>query len=142
MIVQKSYTELFELNKVSGLYIRKKPDNKISEALKKFSEKQLAKRFEEYNDEIDDLQLNNCLTDDTKKGAIMKDEKGGRMYSVAGEMKLKADIKNLNKKQVEIHSRIVEDIDDLIKELDEYEVEAFSGIIIPAIVEGKTNKKK
>ena len=73
MILKKSYQQLFELNAKIGSYVKKHPENKISEALKKFSEKQLSKRFEDYNDEVDDLQINNCLADDAKQGAIMKD---------------------------------------------------------------------
>lgn len=138
MTLQKSYNQLLDLNGIIGSYIKKHPDDKISEAAKKFSEKQLVKRFEDYNDEVDDLQRNNCLTDDAKKGAIMKDERGERMYSIAGETKLKAEIKLLKEKKVEIHSRIVEDIDDLIKDLNETEKEAFEGIFIPAAISEKS----
>lgn len=132
MIVKKTYTQLFGINSIGGIYTKKNDDNKISEALKKFCEKQLKKHFEEYNDKLDDLRINNCLTD-CKNGAIIRDERGNRMFSVAGEIKLKSDIKKLNNETVEIHSRIVEDIDDLITQLNENEKEAFSGIIIPAV---------
>lgn len=133
MKIKKTYSELINANILMGNYIKKnESDNKICAAIKIFT-KQLKVCFEEFNDEKDTLQINNCMTvpEGEKKGAIIKDEFGNRAFSPEGELKLKAELKELLKKEVEIHARIPEGIDNLIAELDEDELEAFSGIVIP-----------
>ena len=131
MKIKKTYTELFELNTIGGAYIQKHPGDKLSEGIAKFFNKQIKAFFEDYNDKLDDLQRDNCLVDNTKHGAIIKDEKGGRMYSIEGEKSLKAAVKKLNEETVELNTRIVENISGLIPFLTDAEKEAFSGLLIP-----------
>ena len=127
---KKTYGQLIEANIHMGGYLQKhKEENKICVSIKNFS-KQLQKVFEEYNDDRDTLQLNNCAVDEKTK-VILKDEKGNRQFTVEGEIKLKKDLKDLLLKEVEIHSRIPEGIDELIAGLTEEEKEAFAGIVIP-----------
>jgi hypothetical protein len=107
-------------------------ENKLCSAIKKFT-KQLEKIFNDFNENKDDLQIDNCLTytEGKEKGAIMKDEKGNRLYSKEGERALKKSLKEEMEKSIDIHARIPEGIDDLIVELEDYEKESFSGLIIP-----------
>lgn len=128
MIVKRSYNQMFEFNIIAGGYIEKYPDNKLTEHLKKFCEKQLKKIFEQYADEKDDLQIKNCLIDDKTKAIIYVDKQ--RQFSQEGELKLKSELKELNKKEVDVHSRIIEGIDYLIDLLTEDEKESFTGILI------------
>ena len=131
MKIKKKYSELIIANIVMGEYLKKHVDkeNKICASIKNFT-KQLTQIFENYNDEKDTLQLNNCAVDEKTK-VILKDEKGNRQFTVEGEIKLKGEIKELNKKEVEFHSRIAEGIEDLIAELTDEEKETFEGIVIP-----------
>lgn len=134
MKIKKTYLELINFNQVAAAYLdkNKEAENKLCSAIKQFS-KQLKNIFEEYNDERDNLQLNNCLVymEGQMKNAVMKDEKGNRMFSVEGEKKLKKELKELIYKEVECHARIPESIDALLPTLTEIELEVFNGIIIP-----------
>lgn len=127
MKVERTYAQLFALDVVSANYRKNNPDNKITACLTNFN-KQLKKHFEEYFDEQDNLQINNCLTDEKTKAIIYVDKE--RQFSQDGERKLKQDIKELKKKKVFIHSRIAEDVSDLINKLTEEEKEVFSEIVI------------
>ena len=125
MKVQKTYSELIRFNIAAQNYLSKNTDNKICAAIKTF-QKQLQTIFDNYNDERDTLQINNCAVDD--KGIIVKNEKGERQFTPQGELKLKADLKDLLNISVEIHSRIADcDYSDLTDD----EKKLFSEIVIP-----------
>lgn len=132
MKTKKTYLELIKFNAVAGVYLEKnkESENKICVALKNVIKKQVVKHFENYNEEVDILQLNNCATDE-KTRVILKDEKGNRQFTVEGELKLKKESKLLLAQTVEMHQRIPEGIDDLIAKLTDEEKEYFSGIVIP-----------
>lgn len=141
MKIQKDYRELLNYHTVSGIYIEKnkkktaeidpekESENKIVASIKRFN-KQMPAIFDVYNDLRDDMQLNNCSVDEKTK-VILKDKDGNRQYTVAAEKKLKQELKDLIVQKVECHARIAEGIDDLILTLNEAELEAFSGIVIP-----------
>lgn len=140
MKIKKTYTELIEFASISNnySYLEKDNENKLVSAINLIN-KQLKGIFEEYNDERDTIQINMCLVDDITQ-AILYDVIPGtngqpatreKRYSVSGMIKLKDAIKKLNKKQVQIHSRIVEGIEDLISTLTDDERIAFSELIIP-----------
>lgn len=140
MIIKKTYLQLIEFNIASGKYLMAKgsEDNKLSSAIKLIN-KQLGKIFEDYNDEVDTIKLNNCLVDnetqailyDIIPGVNGRESTRERKYSVSGQIKIKSELKNLGKKQVQIHSRIVENCEDLISKLTDDQKEAFSELIIP-----------
>src|SRR3990170_3280276 len=133
MKIQKTYLELINFNQVAAVYldrcIKKEAENKLFSAIKQFS-KQLKNIFENYNDERDNLQLNNCSVDEKTK-IILKDDKGNRQFTIEAEKKLKKELKELLQVKIECHARIPESIDELISELTETEREVFSAIIIP-----------
>lgn len=142
MKTEKTYTELFDFNIVALAYLDKHKDqeNKLCALLNNFVSKQLRKIFNEYNDEKDTLQLNNCAVDDKTKVILYTEstnEHGQkvrlRQFTVEAELKLKKEIKELNKQKVEVHLRTSEGIEGLIEELTEDEKEAFSGIVIPLL---------
>lgn len=132
MKVQKTILELQNFDIVSGAYIEKNKglENILISSIRRFR-KQLKNIYEEYNDERDNLQLTHCLKDEKRQQAIMKDEHGNRQYSEAGEKALKAAIKELNKKPIEVHSRITEGVEAIIPSLTEIEKEVFSELVIP-----------
>lgn len=132
MTIEKTYKELFILNNISKNYISKNPENiknKLGESILKFSQKQLQPIFDEYNDEVDNFQIKNCLTD-PNTNAILYIEGKTRQFSIEGELKLKSDIKEFSNKKVEINSMIIDGIDNIILELTDFEKEVFSGIFI------------
>ncbi len=142
MIIKKTYSELFIYNQVGGAYLQKNPENKVSAAIIKFADKQLKQIFTDYEDELDNLRLNNCLVDEKTRAVLHKERKlidangkeiivMDRQFSPEGEIKLKGEIKELNKVGVDVHSRILDGIDDLIKLMTDEEKEAFSEIFIP-----------
>ncbi|HJY63371.1 MAG TPA: hypothetical protein VJ455_04380 [Ignavibacteria bacterium] len=133
MKIQKTYFELINFNQVAEVYldrcIKKEAENKLCSAIKQFS-KQLKNIFENYNDERDNLQLNNCSVEEKTK-VILKDDKGNRQFTIEAEKKLKKELKELLLTKIECHARVPEGIDELIAELTEMERAVFSGIIIP-----------
>src|SRR3972149_7787677 len=131
MKIQRTYLELITFNQVAAAYIEKnkEAENKLCSSIKQFS-KQLKNIFENYNDERDNLQLNNCSVEEKTK-VILKDDKGNRQFTIEAEKKLKKELKELLLTKIECHARVPEGIDELIAELTEMERAVFSGIIIP-----------
>lgn len=126
--VLKSYEQLALANKLMENYVSQKNDNKLTQAIYKFS-KQLRVILEDYNDKIDTIQLMNCLTDPTSK-AILKDESGNRQFTIEATLKLKQEYKKLLKEEVEITPIILDGVEEIVPQLSELEKEVFSGIVI------------
>lgn len=124
----KTYGELLVLNKTFEGYAIRNPEDKLTAAIKKFYIKQFSGVLADYNDKLDTLRIINCLTDPITK-AILRDEKGEKLFSIEGSLKFKEDCKKILKEEVKIIPFILEGIDDLA--LLEEERELFSGIIIP-----------
>src|SRR3990172_8221284 len=114
MKIQRTYLELINFNQVAAAYIEKnkEAENKLCSAIKQFS-KQLKNIFENYNDERDNLQLNNCSVEEKTK-VILKDDKGNRQFTIEAEKKLKKELKELLLTKIECHARVPEGIDELI----------------------------
>lgn len=141
---KRTYLDAFELRIVGLPYIDKQGDekDKIAAGLIKLM-KQVNDHIDEYNNCIDDFQLDNCSTypDGPKKGSIIyeegTDEKGrktrNRVFTPEAEKIVKKAGKDLLKKEIIFHSRIIENIDpELIKKLTDRERECFAGLVIPA----------
>jgi hypothetical protein len=71
-------------------------DTKVSQKLGKIAKK-LTKYVEEYNDQVEEIRIDNASTDD--KGVILKEEKGGYKFSKDGLKKVMKQIKELNEKE-------------------------------------------
>lgn len=132
MKVKRNFIHLQNFDVLGSGYIEKNKgiENLLTSAIGKFT-KQLKAVYEDYNDERDNLQLQHCLKDEKRQQAIMKDDQDRRMYSEAGEKALKASLKELNKREWELHSRIPEGVEALVPQLTEIEKEFFSELIIP-----------
>jgi len=154
MVLKKSYLELFQFESVGSAYIANvaaksetsnqiKIEDKLCVQIKNVF-KQIVKIRETYNEEVDRLQTNNCMT--YPEGhkfhkAIMYEEvkmPDGTMgrqkqFNPEGELKLKKELKVLLDEKVDIHSRIPEGVEEFIKDLSDYEKEVFSGLVIPEI---------
>lgn len=71
-------------------------DTKVSQKLGKIAKK-LTKYIDEYNEQIEEIRIDNASTDD--KGVILKEEKGGYKFSKEGLKKVMKQIKELNEKE-------------------------------------------
>lgn len=149
MKVQKIYLDIFALRMLGAGYLKRHEgkENKLCDAFKAFS-KQYKGIDETYEEAVDDIGRNNCITikGGEKDGAIVydnipiKNEKGEqigvqqkRCFNPEGERKMKAELKALLNKTITVHARIAEgdDVPGLIEKLTDDEKRAFSEIIIP-----------
>ncbi len=71
-------------------------DTKVSQKLNKIAKK-LEKYVNNYNEEIEEIRIDNASTDDN--GVILKEEKGGYKFGKDGLKKLLNQIKELNEKE-------------------------------------------
>lgn len=94
MKTYKDLTNLIaDLNSVIGTQ-----ETKTQKKLFKLYER-VKPNHEAYQSEIENLRLDNAATDD--KGILLMDEKGGYQFTKEGVKKLRLDIENLNKKEIE-----------------------------------------
>lgn len=73
-------------------------ENKVQKKLFKLYER-LKPSHDIYISAIEELRLDNSATDE--KGIMLMDEKGGYQFTKEGVKKLRADIENLNAKEIE-----------------------------------------
>lgn len=71
-------------------------DTKVSQKLGKVAKK-LEKYVNEYNEQIEEIRIDNASTDD--KGVILKEEKGGYKFSKEGLKNVMKQIKELGEKE-------------------------------------------
>jgi hypothetical protein len=94
MKTYKDLTNLIaDLNSVIGTQ-----ETKTQKKLFKLYER-VKSHHEAYQLEVENLRLDNAATDD--KGILLTDEKGGYQFTKEGLKKLRLDIENLNKKEIE-----------------------------------------
>jgi hypothetical protein len=94
MKTYKDLTNLIaDLNSVIGTQ-----ETKTQKKLFKLYER-VKSHHEAYQSEIEVLRLDNAATDD--KGILLTDDKGGYQFTKEGVKKLRLDIENLNKKEIE-----------------------------------------
>ena len=94
MKTYKDLTNLIaDLNAVIGTQ-----ETKTQKKLFKLYER-VKSHHEAYQSEIEVLRLDNAATDD--KGILLTDDKGGYQFTKEGLKKLRLDIENLNKKEIE-----------------------------------------
>jgi transcriptional regulator of heat shock response len=95
-----TYKNLLELvnnlnNEVVNQQV-KGQDTKVSQKLGKVAKK-LEKYVNEYNEQIEEIRIDNASTDD--KGVILKEEKGGYKFSKDGLKKVMKQLKELGEKE-------------------------------------------
>ena len=94
MKTYKDLTNLIaDLNSVIGTQ-----ETKTQKKLFKLYER-VKSHHEAYQSEVENLRLDNSATDD--KGILLTDDKGGYQFTKEGVKKLRLDIENLNKKEIE-----------------------------------------
>ncbi len=122
--MRKTYLELFELNQFAGQWLKKNEgESKMSYAIKKIG-KRLKTIFEDYNEAINELGINNCSVDE--KQNIIKDAKGELVFTKENLIKKNKESKAFLNTQVEIEPYICTEIPELTEE----EKEVFEGILI------------
>lgn len=94
-----TYKQLLELvNELNQATINqqvKGEDTKVSQKLSKIGKK-LQKYVDEYNDQVEEIRIDNASTDD--KGVLLKEEKGYK-FSKEGLKKVMKQVKELNEKE-------------------------------------------
>jgi hypothetical protein len=94
--VQKKYSDLvLSINIINAIIGGQ--ETKIQKKLQKFYEKALKPHHDSYNEQAEELRLDNAATDD--KGVLLLDEKGGYRYNKEGRKKLEQDFKKLSEKE-------------------------------------------
>jgi len=122
MKVSKTYREIFELSHIIQGRIDIGKEDKLTTVLKTFVKKQYTPAIDNYNEMIADFNIDFCSTD--KDGNIIKDEKGGFVFTKENLKQRNAKVKELLEKTYEFDTRFVEMPDNLTEE----EKEAFSGL--------------
>ena len=98
---QKKYSDLIlSINIINAIIGGQ--ETKIQKKLQKFYEKALKPHHDSYNEQLEELRLDNAATDD--KNILLLDEKGGYKYTKEGIKKLEKDIKALAQKEFEYKS--------------------------------------
>jgi len=124
-----TFKKVNELLQLTGNYIARNPNTKLTYAMKKVYKDSLAKPLDTFKEAVEDLRIDNCLTDE-KTGAILKDDKGQYQYTKEGTKAFKVAAKALqekwDEKEIEVTPFIVKEIPELSQE----EIEAFTGIFI------------
>lgn len=83
-------------------YLQTHPeDNKLRYALNR-TMKSASRVLGEYQDGVEEININNCLAADDGKGAILKDTRGDYQFSKEGALKRKTQIGELFRKKISL----------------------------------------
>lgn len=129
MKINLTYLDVIKLNAEIGVYLKKegfldengyteKPKTKMLEACKNVL-KQTDKIFEKYNEDLELIRIEFALEDEKTK-AVLYDVNGNYKYTKENLKKLNVKIKELQKTEVEVHQRLVEDIDNLLEDYETF----------------------
>lgn len=94
--IKKKYSDLNTVINRINVVIGSK-ETKVQKKLQLFYEKALKPHHESYSSQIQELRLDNAITDD--KGILLLDDKGEYKYNKEGIKKLDKDIKELTAKE-------------------------------------------
>lgn len=134
MYMKISFAKLLEINTEIGSIVtpeiaKTKFGYACSKIIKSYSD-----IFNEYQDEMTTLNIQNALTDDKTK-EILTDDKGNYKYSIEGKLALNAQykekLKSWKAKEFEITPFYV----DELPELTDMQKELFTGIFIKPVQE-------
>ena len=132
MKVEKTNVELISISSaaVSLLENKSLAGTKLESCIHSLL-KQTNKLMGDYNEELEDINIELCLVDKVF-GKILKDEKGNYEFDKEGILKKKEKVKELLEKKVTLNSRILEANAEHIKDMSRFQIEHLSGLIIPA----------
>lgn len=134
--IKKSYSDVERFHNIASMYAQdngfidkdgkatEKPVNKLMSSIKLMF-KQSVKHLQELEDLNDNIRINHASVD-KDNGTILMHPNGSYKFSPEKLIELKKALKELKKEEVEIDQRITEDFGDL----QDYELEAFSGFVI------------
>lgn len=137
--IARTYRQLQEFEAVAANYLAnngyiaenaftKKENTKFTASLRNVM-KQIGKHYESMNEEIDTIRIQHAATDEKTK-VLLRDDKGGYMFTPEKLIELKAALKSFRETAVEIYERLV-DADAVPSDLTEEEIEVFESIVIP-----------
>ena len=134
MKIEKTNLELLNIFSTCSSYLEKnkEADTKFKKCVESIS-KQCAPLKEAYDIEVEDIRLDNCLTDDTSRKKILRNEKGGYEFNVDGTKAVGEQVKKLLEKKVIFHTRILEGNNDFVDTLTEEEKRFFNGLVFDEI---------
>ena len=118
MKVEKTIEEVLNFGNIANSYIGKLPEGKetkFSYAIRKVAKK-VKDSFDYYNDELFNIDVNNCATDE--KGNILKDERGNFTYSKEGLKNKREELKALLKHKVSFDNYIATEIPEDLTEVE------------------------
>lgn len=134
MTIKKTYKELIEVDSVVGALYTQTPtlkETKFGYAYNKFFAKNTEKVNKEFQDELQDLKIDNALEDEKTK-AIILDEK-----SITGYAHTKAQLKQFFKDSKDLmnkyHAKEIEVepyISSLVPDMTDEQQEILTGLII------------
>lgn len=128
MKIKKSFFDIVFFNKNAQAYIEKnKQETKLSVSLRSVL-KQTINLEIEYQEKLEDLRCDHCAVDSS--GVISKDARGGYQYTPEKMKAFNIAAKTLRNIEVEVHTRIRPENDELIKDLSFDEIDAFKDIVI------------
>lgn len=131
--IKRTYKQLFEFAAIANAYGKKNEgkENKLTAAIKSIA-KELKRVNEDYQEELSEIQLNNCSVDE-KTQCILTDDKGNYQFTKDAQRKVIKEKKELDNKIVEVNQRIAVGAEDLITSLTDYERESFEGLVITEV---------
>lgn len=146
MKITKTINEVIMINTVAQGYLNrhKDGDNKIIASIKSLATKQISKIFDKYNEDREEIRLNNCAVNPADQTILREPNTanyrgesvaGDYKFTKEGQIKASQEIKALLASTVELDSRIATGTEDLIAEMTDQEREIFSGVLIPVQLE-------
>ncbi len=125
--IETTYQEANEFFSVARGYLQMHPeDNKLRYALTR-TMKSASRVLGEYQDGVEEININNCLAADDGKGAILKDARGEYQFNKEGALKRKAQIGELFRKKISLNVHFAT---NLPEDLSLSDRDAFLGFVI------------
>src|SRR6266446_975287 len=125
--IQKSNQEINEFYSAAQRYLQGHPeDNKLRYALVR-TVKSASRVLGQYQDGVEEVNINNCLAADDGKGAILRDARGEYQFNKEGALKRKAQIGELFRKKISLNVHFAT---NLPEDLSLSDRDAFLGFVI------------
>jgi len=125
--IETTYQQANEFFSVARNYLQIHPeDNKLRYALTR-TIKSASRLLGEYQDAVEEVNINNCLAADDGKGAILRDARGEYQFTKEGALNRKAQIGELFRKKVSLNVHFAT---ELPKDLSLSDRDAFQGFVI------------
>jgi len=125
--IETTYQEANEFFGIARNYLQMHPeDNKLRYALTK-TFKSASRVLGEYQDGVEEININNCLAADDGKGAILRDARGEYQFNKEGALKRKAQIGELFRRKISLNVHFAS---ELPEDLSRSDRDAFLGFVV------------